>query len=122
MIRAYYLLTPLFMLLDWVLDLNLRVAGLADPGHRILYYGFLVGCTVLLWKVPQTSQLVALAESSVNFFLLIAGVMLPILGHAYLLDDPSYGFSGWPQLVNFLVTGTILTIVIRRTARGAPVR
>ncbi len=108
------------MLLDWVLDLNLRVAGLADPGHRALYYGFLIACVLLVWRVPQTSQLVALAESSVNFFLLIAGVMLPILGHAYLVDNPTFGFAGWPQLVNFLVTGTILTVVIRRSARTLP--
>ena len=36
-IRRYYLLTPLFIVLDALFGLNVRVSGLASPELRYLY-------------------------------------------------------------------------------------
>ncbi len=118
MIRYYYFLTPLFIALDGLGGWNLRIAGLADPGHRIAYYGFLLACTVGIWKLPRLIPLITVVESGVNFFLLIGSVMLPILGYGYLLANPTIGFTGWTHLINFFLTGLILNSVITSNTRA----
>ena len=120
MIRYYYWITPLFILLDILGDWNFRIAALADSGHRTIYYLFLLACVGAMWKLPRLTPFIAVVESGVNFFLLIGSVMLPILGYGYLLKSPVIGFTGWPHLANFVLTGLILSMVIRSNSGLLP--
>jgi hypothetical protein len=52
-IRRYYLLTPLFIMLDALFGFNFRVSGLASPELRYL----------LLWTLPAVRPGMLLAES-----------------------------------------------------------
>ncbi|MFK7955183.1 MAG: hypothetical protein AB8B96_03735 [Lysobacterales bacterium] len=120
MIRYYYWITPLFILLDIAGGWNLRIAALADPAHRTAYYLFLLACAGAMWKLPRFTPFIAVVESGVNFFLLIGSVMLPILGYGHLLKNPVIGFAGWTHLANFFITGLILSTVIRRNSSLLP--
>jgi len=120
-LAAYYLATPLFVLLDVVLGAPIRVAGLDDPIHRGLYYGGLVLLGLLARARPATAPWVGMAESSVNIFLLILSVMLPIWGMSEVLLE-----GGTPpgpfdrvSVVNFLLSGTALVVSFHRNQASA---
>jgi hypothetical protein len=109
---AYYLATPLFLIPDLGFDAPIRVAGLAGTEWRFAYYAFGLGCGfVCRWK-PRWTPAVTIGESSVNLFLLILSVLLPI----WVLPDqiaaggaPEFVF-GPVQMANVLLTGTVLLV------------
>jgi len=111
-IRRYYLLTPLFIVLDTLFGLNVRVSGLAPPELRYLYYGLCLLCALGCYWQSRYSALIAMAESSINLLVLLASVMVPIVRLADLAGDTtaSAGISGY-NVVNFLLTGGILLTV-----------
>ena len=108
--RIYYLGTPLFMLADYLLGFPMRVAGIEEPGLRLIYYLFCIGCAVALWLWPVRTILLALAESSINIFLLIYSVMAPIfhLGSALTSGEPMPEIITSAGLINFIIAGGIL--------------
>jgi hypothetical protein len=110
--RRYYLLTPLFIVLDALFGLNIRVPGLASPELRYLYYGLCLLCALACYWRNRYSALIAMAESSVNLLILLAVVMFPIVRLGDLAGDTAVdaGISGY-TVVNFLLTGGILLSV-----------
>lgn len=110
LMQAYYLATPLFFVADLAFSLPIRVAALADPGLRYLYYAFALGCGVAARARPRAAPYLGLAESSLNILLLILAIMLPIL------QLPDRVFAGEPMvaplsgltLANFILSGTVL--------------
>ena len=77
--RYYYLLTPAFILLDYVVGINIRVAALdAMPGCKNLYYGFCVLCGVVVFVLPAASAVVAFVESTTLLFLTVPAVFRPL--------------------------------------------
>jgi heme A synthase len=111
-IRRYYLLTPLFIVLDVLFGLNVRVSGLASPELRYLYYGLCLLCALACYWQSRYSALIAIAESSVNLLILLAGVMIPIVHLGDLAGDAAAnaGISGY-NVINFLLSGGILLSV-----------
>ncbi|MGB7930857.1 MAG: hypothetical protein WCH04_01295 [Gammaproteobacteria bacterium] len=111
-IRRYYLLTPLFIVLDALFGLNFRVSGLTSPELRYLYYGLCLLCALACYWRSRYSALVAIAENSVYLLILLAGVMLPIVRLGDLAGDTaaSAGISGY-NVINFLLSGGILLVV-----------
>jgi len=111
-IRRYYLLTPLFIVLDALFGLNVRVSGLASPELRYLYYGLCLLCALACYWQSRYSVLIAIAESSVNLLILLAGVMIPIVHLGDLAGDAAAnaGISGY-NVINFLLSGGILLSV-----------
>ena len=108
-ICRYYLLTPVFIMLDALFCLNFRIPGLASPALRYLYYGICLLCALTCYWQSRYSALIAIAESSTNLLILLAGMMIPIVRLGDLADDTatSAGISG-DHLVNFLLSGGIL--------------
>ncbi len=105
----YYLATPLFALLDWIFGWNVRAAGLAgEPAWKNVYYAICTGAGVLTALRPSLSRFVGLAESSINIFLLILGVLLPYWA---AINQAAEGASvaGVPftftRLLNFMISG-----------------
>ena len=111
-IRRYYLLTPVFIVLDALFGLHFRISGLASPELRYLYYGICLLCTLACYWQSRYSALIAILESSTNLLILLAGIMIPIVRLGDLTGDTadSAGISG-DQLVNFLLSGGILLAV-----------
>ena len=108
--RIYYLGTPLFMLIDYLLGFPMRAAGIEEPGLRLLYYLFCIACAVACYIAPTRSALLALTESSINIFLLIYSVMGPVvnLGSMVASSEPMPEIITPAGLINFFIVGTIL--------------
>ena len=70
--RLYFYITPLFILLDYVLGVNVRVSALDSwPVYKNLYYGFCILCGVCMYFVPRYSAIVTLFESIINFGMIV---------------------------------------------------
>ncbi|MDI6451357.1 hypothetical protein [Anaerobaca lacustris] len=86
--RYYYLLTPAFILLDYVVGINIRVAVLdATPVYKNLYYGFCVLCGVVVLVLPRASAVVAFVESTILIFLTVPGVFRPLVENVERFAD-----------------------------------
>ena len=76
-LRAYYLSTPAFYLLDRFFDINLRASYFDHkPILNITYYGFSFGCGILACIFKRATILIGLFESVVNIAMLCVGFML----------------------------------------------
>ena len=78
LLTSYYLATPLFALLDLAVGASVRVSALQSSGHRLAYYGALFLLGLLCRFRPRAAPLVGMLESSLNLFLLLLGILLPI--------------------------------------------
>lgn len=107
-LRIYYAATALFLLLDFGIDVNVRVAFLEPwPVWRFLYYLFCFGCLgLILWRSAWTA-LVTTVESLITLTALIlqtgVRVMSPSAG---LLEGGDGGFVHVEEIVNFVIAGS----------------
>jgi hypothetical protein len=86
--RWYFYITPLFILLDYFLGLNIRVSALDSmPLYKKLYYGFCILCGIGAFIAPGYSALVALSESTINFMMIVVGIFLPYVQNVLYADD-----------------------------------
>jgi hypothetical protein len=122
--RAYYLMTPAFILLDYGAGVSVRAAVLdAMPVYKNLYYGFCVLCGVIVFAVPRASAVVAIVESSIMVFMTAVRVLLPVLVAVGHVDDlsgdwkmaESIGFQG---VTNLMMSGTIAVIAFHLNLRS----
>jgi hypothetical protein len=80
-VRAVYWSTPLFVALDVVYGVSLRIPFLdALPGAKALYYVVNVACGVAIAAWPRWTATVGLAESIVNISLLVLSTGAAYLG------------------------------------------
>lgn len=86
--RLYYLVTPAFILLDYLAGINIRVAALdAMPVYKNLYYGLCVLCGVLVLVLPAASAVVAFVESTILIFLTVPAVFRPLVENVEQFAD-----------------------------------
>jgi hypothetical protein len=107
---VYYLLaTPGFMLLDYVVGANIRVAFLdGHPGLRAGYYAIALACGAVVLARPRLAPVVGVTESAANIGFLIIGVFVAYLG---MLDD-----AGGPgDIANPFTQRAIVNLVISAT-------
>ena len=108
-LHLYYLATPVFFILHYAFDINLRIVIPGAPdGWLYAYYLFCFVAGFAAFKSELTGALFSLIESTVNILLLLLSVLLPI----YTLGDGAAGFGimpfGVPELVHFFIAGSIL--------------
>jgi hypothetical protein len=108
MIRIYYLGTLLFLLLDVILDVNIRIAFLeTQPVLRASYYVFLFVCTgLMLWR-PAWALAIGVMESMISLAALILsmGIRAMLVTDAVL--EGGSGVVTAPEIINFMISGTI---------------
>ena len=115
LIRYYYLGTVVFLLLDVVLDINVRIAFLENnPVLRAAYYAAIFACMALvLWR-PGWTVIVSAAESLVTLVALILNMgMRVMLGTGVMLESGG-GIVTMPEIFNFLITGSIAYLAFTR--------
>lgn len=106
--RIYYIATPLFLLLEIMMATKLRAMIPDDYGN--LYYLYYALCFVLggfVFTRGLAALFFAVIESGINLFILFASVMIPVFNIASDPANVSFRF-GVPQLINFLLVGSIL--------------
>jgi len=103
--RFYYLVTPAFILLDYLAGINIRVAALdAMPVYKNLYYGFCVLCGVLVLVLPAASPVVAFVESTILIFLTVPGVFRPLVENIERFGDLD---ADWRMAETLSLEGTL---------------
>lgn len=88
---AYYLGTPVFAFLDFVLGLSVRAVFLPSATARAAYYLACLGCGLMAWRRPRLGPTLGMAESGLNALLLAVGVMVPIWDAALILGSEAAG-------------------------------
>ncbi len=113
--RVYYLATVLFLLLDIMFDVNVRIAFLESHATlRALYYAVIFTCMALiLWRAGWT-VIISAVESLVLLVALILSMgMRTMLVSDAMLDD-GVGFVTMPEIINFMITGGIAYLAFMR--------
>ena len=109
--RWYFYITPLFILLDYVLGVNVRVSALGSiPVYKNLYYGFCILCGVCMYFVPRYSAIVTLFESIINFGMIVFSIFMPYIQNMiYAEDILNADFKSMEEAIN---TQSIVNLVI----------
>ncbi len=122
--RWYFYITPLFILLDYILGINIRVSALETmPLYKNLYYGFCILCGICMYIIPRYSAVVALLESSINIMMLVLGIFLPYIRTIMALMDDVLGadFTALEEslkvqpMVNLFIVGSCLILTFRKS-------
>lgn len=122
--RWYFYITPLFILLDYFLGINIRVSALETmPLYKNLYYGFCILCGICMYIIPRYSAVVALFESSINIMMLVLGIFLPYIRTITELMDDVLGadFTALEEslkvqpMVNLFIVGSCLILTFRKS-------
>jgi len=107
-LQAYYAATIVFLLLDYGVGLNLRIAGLEGfPQLKVGYYLVIFGCFGLtLWR-PAWSTAVGVVESLATLVTLIFSVALRSMFLGPQMAETGAGLVGVAEIANFLIAGSI---------------
>ena len=88
-LAVLFLLAPLWALLDFGFDLNLKVSLLESSlSLRIGYYVVILALGVLMWRFPRIAPPLGVVESGIHVTLIVLSVFLP---YVKLLESASEG-------------------------------
>jgi len=106
--RSYYLATALFLLLDIVFSVNVRIAFLdSQDTLRALYYAIIFACMVLILWRPGWTVIISVVESLVLLIALIVNMGMRTMLVSDAMLESGAGFVTMPEIFNFMITGSI---------------
>jgi len=105
-LKFYYAATAMFVLLDYVFGINVRLAFLEVwPGWRALYYAICFGCFAIITWRPVLTTLVTTAESLVTLCMLILGMGYRVMTATVTVLETGTGFITTEEIINFVIAG-----------------
>lgn len=114
----YYAATLLFLLLDFAVDINLRIAFLEQNlTARIAYYGLCALCFGLMVWRPRLAPAIAAFESLLALVALILTTATRTLLATDTMIETGRGFLTVEEIVNFLIVGFISYFIWMRGMR-----
>ena len=118
--RYYYYATPLFILLDYLLGINVRTAIFDTmPLYKYIYYGFCITCGVGVFVFPRMTPIVTLLESTACFLAIVLTIYLPYIRFIIQTDDilnadmPAVAGISAPCIANLVIVGVMAIIGFR---------
>ena len=113
--RSYYIATVLFLLLDIVFSVNVRIAFLdSQDTLRALYYAIIFACMVLILWRPGWTVIISVVESLVLLVALILNMGMRTMLVSDAMLESGTGFVTMPEIFNFMITGGIAYLAIMR--------
>jgi len=107
----YYAATIVFLVLDFALGFNIRLAFLESlPVARIAYYAVCFTCLALMLWRPAWTVLISAFESLVTLSALIIGMGMRTLLLTDRMLETGTGFIRMPEICNLLISGGIAYI------------
>ena len=115
LVTGYYGATVIFVVLDYLLDFNIRLIFLeAWPGWRAVYYGVCLGFFgLMLWR-PGWSSYIGALESLLVLSLLIISVAMRVVIVTDDMIEEGRGFVTVNELLNFAIAGIITYVTLMR--------
>lgn len=116
LLHIYYAATLVFVLLDYLLSINIRLAFLdAWPAARALYYLLCFACLALMIWRPRWSLWIGTIESLLALSLLIVtmGVRVMTISDRVLTAGTS-GFISTSEIANFIIVGSAAWVAYMR--------
>ena len=105
-LTLYYAATILFLLLDYGLGINVRLAFLdALPGLRAAWYGFCFACLFAMSWRPSWSPAIGAVESLGTLIALILGMGVRVMVPNDAIFEKNVDFVTVEEIVNFLIAG-----------------
>lgn len=115
MIRFYYLATVLFLLLDLILDINVRVAFLEDnPLLRASYYAIIFTCMALILWRPAWTVAISAVESAVALGALILSMGIRVMTFSDATLESGAGAVTLSEIINFIIVGSVAYLAYAR--------
>lgn len=121
----YYYMTPLFIALDYLFEINIRVTVLDSmPHYKPLYYGFCIFCGIGMFVLPRCTLILALFESVLNILLVVLTVFLPYVQILMQPDNILEAEWSTPKvftiryIINLILAGTIATFAFHGSLRA----
>ena len=104
----YYAATVIFLVLDYVLGINVRIAFLDSmPAARLGYYGVCFACLgLILWR-PSWTTLIGTFESLVTLIALILSMGIRVLVPNDAIFAENAGIVTVQEIINFMISGSI---------------
>lgn len=119
LLRLYYMATALFLLLDYIFGINIRLASLdAFPVWRAIYYVFCFACLSLIWWRPALSPWVGTIESLFTLALLIVTMGVRVMTYSDTVLQTGAGFISGEEVINFVLAGGVAWIAYVRGSRA----
>jgi len=106
LLRIYYAATLLFVILDYFLNVNIRLAFLeAWPGLRALYYLLCFACLALIVWRPGWSLWIGTIESLLSLSLLIITMGVRVMTISEQLEEDAAALVTMGEITNFIIVG-----------------
>ncbi len=104
----YYAATVVFLLLDYLGGVNVRVAFLESlPAARMAYYAICFTCLgLMIWR-PAWTTLIGTFESLVTLIALIFSMALRVLIPTDAIFEENVAFVTYQEIVNFVISGSM---------------
>ena len=107
-LRLYYAGTAVFLLLDYLLGINVRLASLDTlPGWRAAYYMLCFGCLGLMVWRPEWTLWVATTESLITLSMLIISMGTRVLTYTDTMLGGGTGIVTREDIINFMIAGGV---------------
>ena len=114
-LRIYYAGTLLFVILDYFLNINVRLAFLeAWPEMRALYYLLLFVCRALMIMRPGWSLWIVTAESLLALSLLIVTMGVRVMTMSEQMYRTGTGLATKSEIMNFMLVSGVTWMAYRR--------
>lgn len=102
----YYAATAIFLLLDHLFNINVRLAFLeSHPALRAAYYGFCFLCLALMLWRPAWTVIVGAFESLITLIALIFTMALRTMIVTDKMVETGAGIVSPSEIVNFVISG-----------------
>lgn len=115
----YYAATVVFLLLDYVAGINVRVAFLESlPGARMAYYAICFACLALMMWRPAWTTLIATFESLVTLIALILSMGIRVMVPTDAIFGENASFVTYQDIINFVIAGSVAYVAWVRGVRA----
>jgi hypothetical protein len=115
LLRVYYAATLLFVILDYFLNINVRLAFLeAWPEMRALYYLLCFACLGLMFWRPAWNLWIGTTESMLSLSLLIVTMGVRVMTMSEQMLRTGSGWVTMSEIMNFVIVSGVAYVAYMR--------
>lgn len=119
LLTLYYSTTLIFLVFDFLLGINVRIAFLESwPLARLAYYAVCFGCLALMIWRPGLQALVSAVESLTAVIALILAMGVRVMVITDDMVESGRNIVTTKEIINFLISGSVAYYAWYRALRS----